>query len=447
MNAAAPWWLWQRLAWRQAGALFAAIVLAGALVTWRTVATIRSIDDAALQSQAELIAERLTTGADGEPILQLTPQIRAAFTEPDGDSSYLVIDAHGRVRLASADFAEAVLPYLPAEGLFRVPPYAARRDGMVGAVLQSGPWRVAVLQGSEQSEALVSSVLRDLLASAAWLLAPLTLGTVAIGIVTTRRGLAPVRALSDAAARIGPADSGARLPVAGLPGEVAPLVAATNGALARLDRALDAQRRFVAEAAHALRTPLAILTARTDLLPPGPARVTLAADIERMSRLVGQMLTMSRLDELPLDLTANVDLAEVAAEAVSERAPLAVSRGIRLALQRPNGTLLRAGDHAALVLALGNLIDNALAYAPADSEVEVRAEERGLSVADRGPGVPPDMLEAIFTRFTRLTNAPPGGAGLGLSIVARVAAAHGGSAMAAMRPGGGAVFRLDLPVA
>lgn len=457
--SAASWWLWRRLAWRQAAAVLVAIVLTAGAVAWRTVATIRSLDDVALQSQARLVADRITVAADGSMTLHLPAALAAAFGASDDGNLYAVFDRPDHAALASDANAAAVLaPYLPAGrqgGLFRVPPSEDYPAGLLAASLvvhlpgtpSPGTWQVVVAQANQQQEVLVASLLREFLASALWVLLPLGTLIVGIGVLTTRHGLRPLREASAAALRIGPQQPGGRLSDRGMPGELTPLVGAMNGALARLERAIDAQRRFVAEAAHALRTPLAVLTARVDALPGDATTQALSADVDRLARLVAQLLTMARLEELPLDISDRVDLATVAVEAISARAPLAIRARVELVLHRADRPATLAGNHDALVLALGNLIDNALAHAPPRSavEVELQADPPGLLVLDRGLGVPEAERALIFQRFGRGRAAVPGGAGLGLAIVARIAAAHGGSVRVMPRDGGGAGFALAFP--
>ena len=446
MTAPRPWRLTVRLAWRLAAVMTAGVVLAAAGVAWRTFATIRSMDEAALQSRAEMLADQVTRGADGRPVLHLPPALAAAVAPADSGSVYLVADLAGRVGLASDPRAVAALaPVLPAPphiGFFSTPPGAAYPHGLVGVLIAHDGWRVAVAQAHEQQEALIESLLHDFLVSTVWLLVPIGAATVGVGVLTLRHGLRPLREASAAARRAGPAAPGTRLPSAGLPQELAPLVGAVNAALARLERALDAQRRFTGEAAHALRTPLAVLTARIDALPPEPAQAALRDDADRLGRLVSQMLTVSRLDGLPLDVSVPLDLRGIAAAAVASLAPLAVQRGVDLALTGAERFALLAGNPDAVATALANLIDNAIAHAPPGSAVEVEVTPPAtVRVLDRGPGVPEAEREAVFARFHSRRSA---GADLGLAIVARVAAAHGGSAWVEPRPGGGAVFVLRL---
>ncbi len=283
-----------------------------------------------------------------------------------------------------------------------------------------------------------------------WLLLGSGAVVVASGVATLRLALRPLNRLSAAAALVGPEHPGVRLPEAGLPGELEPLVGAINTGLARLERAIEAQRRFGGDAAHALRTPLAVLTARIDLMADDAAKTALLADVDRMGRLVDQMLRLARLEGMPLERPGPVDLRAVAVEAVSALAPLSVARGIELSLESEGQAVVARGNRDALLLAAQNLIENALAHGPRGSRVEVRtAGPATLLVLDRGPGVAEAERATIFTRFRRGSaraqdGAGVSGAGLGLAIVAEIAAAHGGKARADGRPGGGAVFSLEL---
>ena len=441
------WRLSARLGWRLAAVMLVAIVLASAGVAWQTLATIRSLDDAALQSQARLVAARVSAGPDGKPVLALPEELRGAFQEIDSGSVFLICDGANAVLLASdAAAARAIQPYLPAPpaaGFFRVPVSEAFPAGFLGVLTTGGRWRVAVAQQHEQQEALVASLSETFLFTSLWLLLPLMAATVAIGVFTIRSGLRPMLRVSAAARRVGPAAPGVRLPAAGLPNELVPLVGAVNDALDRLERALDAQRRFAGEAAHALRTPLAVLAARIETLGDRPGFAPLREDAEHLARLVGQMLTLSRLDGIPLDVSKRFDLRAVAAGVVAGLAPLAARHGADLALGGIEGTLLVRGDAGSVELAIQNLVHNAIEHAPAGSEVEVEVVAPAtVRVLDRGPGVPEAERAAIFERFH---TARPSGAGLGLAIVAGVAASHGGSAWVQARPGGGAVFVLRLP--
>lgn len=438
-----------RLARRLALVVIAAIAIAGLAVGWRSVVVVRALDDTALQDQAETLATFLSTGAAGQPVLALPPSLAAAFRASAGDNVYLITNKDGAILKASQPDAVSQLAPVPTTpGLFRLPPSAHHPAGVLGFVRSVGPWRIVVAQSREQSEALVRAVLADLLTTGLGLLAVIGSAGVLVGVWTVRQGLRPVRDASLAAAVVGPARPGARLPEADMPAEIAPLATAVNEALSRLESALAAQRRFVGEAAHTLRTPLAVLIARLDALPDTPGTRALRHDADRIARLVAQMLQMARIEGAPLDTSGIVDLHEVALKTISLLAPIAVQRGLEIELNGKRGPRIR-GNHAALLVALQNLVENALTYAPHGTSIEVELTPQAtLRVLDRGPGIPAQERVVIFERFRRgRSEASTEGAGLGLSIVREIAGAHGGSVCAVAREGGGAMFTLDLSTA
>lgn len=290
------------------------------------------------------------------------------------------------------------------------------------------------------------AVVAPLLALLIWWLAALT--------------LRPLRQVARAVATRDHA-SLAPLPAAGLPDELAPLVGELNDLLGRLGRALDAQRAFVADAAHELRSPLTALKLQLQLLaraPDGPARAAaqaqLAEGIDRAAWLVEQLLVLARSEPgAPPVPMQPLDLAELARGALAATVPLAQARGSELALDADHVVPVH-GDAAALGALVRNLVDNAVRHAPAGSRVDVRvALEDGapvLTVDDAGPGIPPDERERVFDRFyRRQASSGTEGSGLGLAIVRRVAERHGGSVTLGDSPLGGlrATVRFGAPPA
>ena len=212
-----------------------------------------------------------------------------------------------------------------------------------------------------------------------------------------------------------------------------------------LERVVEQQKRFTANAAHELRTPLAVLRARIDGQPPSPERDALRRDVDRMARLVEQLLAVARLEARQVTLSEGVDLVAVARDTVARLFPLALSSGRELALTAPDRPVTVRGDAFALEDALRNLIDNALRHGPPGETIEVTvgADPPALEVADRGPGVPAAMRPHLFEPFNRGADST-GGAGLGLAIVAETAAIHSATVSVDDRPGGGARFRLSF---
>lgn len=261
-----------------------------------------------------------------------------------------------------------------------------------------------------------------------------------------RRAMAPLRAASEQASRIGPSSSGLRLPLAGMPKEALPLIEAVNGALDRLDRALDSQRQFTADAAHELLTPLTVLRAEFERRQDLSGSRDLVREVDDLSAIVVHLLELSEVDSLEAERDTRADLAETCAEVVGALAPVAYREGKEIAFSDDEGPIPVRCRPELLARALRNLIDNALAHAPKDTAVEVEARPDGtVRVSDRGPGIAPESRERVFQRFWRGPDKSGPGAGLGLSIVQRFVQACGGTIAIEDTPGGGATFVMRLP--
>lgn len=284
-------------------------------------------------------------------------------------------------------------------------------------------------------------------------------GTAGILTLVLRRALRPVEEITRVAEALEATDLSRRVPSAGGGEEFRRLAAVINSLLARIERAFAAQKRLIADAAHELKTPAAVLLGeaqealRADVRPE-QRRASLET-IDRASRglarQVEALLFLARGDVPSPERREPADLNEIADEATAAAAPLGAARGVRCSVSH-RGPAPVSADRAALLSAAMNLVSNALIYTDAHTSVELAvgssAGEVFVEVADRGPGIPQEDRERIFERFVRLDRTRarnPEGSGLGLAIVEQVASSHGGRVEVKDREGGGAVFRLTLP--
>jgi signal transduction histidine kinase len=252
--------------------------------------------------------------------------------------------------------------------------------------------------------------------------------------IAARRGFKPLTVLADHLVRRSPGDLA---PIAaGRPyEETAPVVDAMNDLLAREERRLEAERGFLADAAHELRTPLAAINAQahvvltaSDPVSLGAARQELERGVDRVSHLLSQLLTMARLEATPSAApTEVIDVAELCRQRLAALSLPARQRAVKLAFDGPDSLIAKI-HRAGLVSVIDNLVDNAIRYTTEGGNVEVKLTSSDhsieLLVRDDGPGIAHADRERVFERFVRLAKGAEEGSGLGLSIVKRVLASQ-----------------------
>jgi heavy metal sensor kinase len=284
------------------------------------------------------------------------------------------------------------------------------------------------------------------------------------GYFLARKSLAPVVAMGERAAHINAESLGERLPVGNERSELGRLARTFNELLARLDVSFEQQRRFMADASHELRTPVAIVCGESEVSLSQAARsseeyresLTILHDEgRRLTRIVEDLFTLARADAGQYGFApATFYLDETAAECVRAVRSLAARHGVNL-IHRHGGEMPMRGDEALVRRMILNLLDNAIKYTPAGGEVRVEVAREGsgyaVRITDTGEGIPEEARPHIFERFYRADKARSrnggagGGAGLGLSIASWIAEAHGGRVTLEHSDKSGSTFLINLP--
>jgi len=380
-----------------------------------------------------------------------------------------IIDPNGRVLARSANLGTANLP-APRAMLDRL-----RKGEVVFETFENfgeEPIRVAALPiaaGDRRYAVQVAGSLDDaygVLNAGRWLFLALSLallaGVAVTSVVFARRALRPIDEMVVQARRIGESNLGERLPHPGSQDELGRLVETLNAMLFRVERGVETQRRFTADASHELRSPLSRLRAEIEVTlrrtRDAPEYVeTLRScleEVERLSQLTEELLTLAHLDvdERASQDAPPVPLLPIVDQALRRLGPHALGRAVRLYVEPTAPPLAVKAGPMAVGLALTNILDNAVKFSPAEGEVRVGVSTDGVDalivVSDHGPGMTADEVPRLFDRFHRGTAARESdapGFGLGLAISRAVIERQGGSISAESAPEGGARFSIRLP--
>jgi len=408
--------------------------------------------DAALLEEADTSADQLRHAN----LAQARETIRRLSLERD-------VGPHRRARLVTArgvvaDFGDprAIPPPPSLDGEFRgllMSSDRLFRFAVIPLTFQGAP---AVLQDGVDVTPVRDSIRR--LRRALLLTVPLVLALcVGGGYLLAGRALAPIAAVGRSLAAIEPTDLHGRLPTPAVRDEVARLIEVINALLDRLERASATERRFASDAAHELRTPLAVLRSGLEVAlardrSPAESQAALSnahQEVVGLCKIAEELLMLARLNgEVSIDRKP-VDLGEVVNEVVGAVEPLAGSRNI--ALRAAVAPAAVDGSVTHLRRLVINLVDNALKFTPpggrVDLSLSVEEGKATLHVLDTGGGIEPGELPLIFDRFFRGAHANGEGSGLGLSLCREIARLHGGQISASNREGGGSDFRVTLPLA
>ncbi len=454
------------------GASVAVILLGVTFAADRALSRIigAQVDDALLTLAETEAAEALDDPAEGIHLLDVQPDA-AGLPSRRLDKLVQIIDMDGRVLARSATLGAARLPAPPPlltrlQGgevvLETLPDFAEDRLRLVSLpIAVAGRVRYAVQVGT-------SLHATDTFLRAARLLflggtVAILVAVTAIGVVLARGALRPVDQIVARARLIGAANLMERLPDPGTSDELGRLAATLNGMLDRIERTVESQRRFTADASHELRSPLSRLRIELEVALRRPRTLadyeavlrSALEEVERLSRLTEELLMLARLDagEVVARPDVPVALAPLVEAELNRLKPEADARQITVAVAAPPEVAVQApADTLGLVIA--NLLQNALKFSPPTGRVTVTLRPEGteavLSVANSGPGIPPEDLPRVFERFyrgTRSRSPDLPGVGLGLAISRAIVDAYGGRIAVKSTRRAGTTFTVRLPLA
>jgi len=407
------------------------------------------LHDQAMREQADLVARHLVLRADGSWTLDLPPALQDVYSQAVGRSVYAVLDDSGRILFSSLKDRSAIFSADPhsSDVAYLQTRYGNAVISGVNLVKEVDGRRVWVQVGENLAhrDVIIDDIVADFFKRVGWITLPILLCLLAIDIVIFRRVLRPLVTASEMAKKINPTRTDVRLPPEEIPKEILPLVQAVNQALDRLEAGFRVQREFTADAAHELRTPLTILRSRVDTLADRGISKALHQDIDGMARIVSQLLDIAELEAFSIDPLEKADLRAICAEVAEFAAPLALAKGKNVALSGSDASVWVNGNPEMLSRAIRNLVENAINYSPPGTTVEIVIENSGMvRVLDEGPGIKEHERELIFQRFWRRDRRRTGSAGLGLSIVQRIADTHAATISVENRPTGGAKFSLSF---
>lgn len=339
----------------------------------------------------------------------------------------------------------AMLPLLPKlsdSDLRSVDPRLA-----AALIVEERPWgRLHIIVGGVPEEGVLGLFAPLFYFISLWVALPVAVVILLLVPWIVRRGLRGIGKVAQQASSVDMNRRSRHLDAGAVPSELKPLIDSFNQALERIWDAAEARDRFLGNAAHELRLPIAIVRARAGALPAGASKTSLLSDIARLENISEQLLDLQRVDR---GLIANdrLDLVQVCRDVGEDIAPLLVKAGYEFSFDAPEQPVYVTGDAGALQRVIMNLLQNAMTHGGGAGEIalSVSAQAR-ISVSDAGPGIAEEEHSQIFSPFYRL-NPETQGSGLGLHLAREVVTRHKGSIRVSRSDQGGARFCVQLPLA
>jgi two-component system sensor histidine kinase TctE len=395
--------------------------------------------DRALSDNATALSH-LVKIVNGQPTLSNPIPVREMLRADTSSIDYQILDAQGHMIASDGDEISIPLDELPIAGLvqFRneISGQGEKRVAYIWVNLPTAKTNPAALvqvaETLEKRNQLAYEIIKGVILPQCVIL-PIGIALLWFGLA---KGISPLNALQEKIRQRKPDDLSA-LDTENTPEELVPLISALNDQLTRLEQNLNTQKRFIADAAHQLKTPLAGLRMQSELLMRTSDREhiqkilkNIHSATERATRLVNQMLSLARTETPHLTKFELIDLVEIARNVLRDFVPESLQKNIDLGFEAPNNAVYIIGQGLMLSEMLKNLIDNAIRYTPPFGTITMRIEDSNnkesllLEVEDTGPGIPEADRELVFERFYRILGTQADGSGLGLAIVREIVNQH-----------------------
>ena len=394
-----------------------------------------------LLEQAKRIASYIEYNWLGNFELDMPKRFRDYYAQ-GSTHQFAVLDSGGRVLFRSHNFSyERVRDTLDKSGkhYFNLETETGKR--LVGLkydyLFEDKIYPIYVIEDEAEFSRFITTLEKDFLTNTLLYGSPLLVLQALLILFIFRETFKPIIKASRDARNIKYDNLSYRLDEYNVHTEIKPLIQSLNNGLARLEKSAEAQKFFIANAAHELRTPISILKARIASLKNEKEVYMLNEDLRNINRLIGQMLDISRLDVAEAAPKTQISLNEIAKRACEDMGPLFIQQGKELSLEELKADQLIQGNEDMLFRAVLNLLENALKHTPEKTSVEVMIDEQKIIVRDYGTPIPDEHKIKIFEKFEKMPeSAARQGSGLGLAIVKRAAEIHGGAVSLVVRENG-----------
>lgn len=394
---------------------------------------------------AETLADALIVDNGTLQLRQTAEVVRASAASPA--LWYIIIDEQART-LTGGSIPLQMASLLPSLFEISTLEILGSTPGFSGAILseEDAPFgEVKILFGGSAAPSSITGLLSFAGEEVGPVLALLVAIIGGLTIIVVPRvvlaSLSSLRAVEHVASGIDIEQRGVRLPTDNVPTEVAALVNAVNAALSRLDAGYAEKQRFLSDAAHELRTPIAILLNRLELSRKDDFDHRVLMDVHRLANLAEQLLDLQRIEHQER-LPQKVDMVSLSRNVMADLAPLAIGAGYDPVFETATDDFIVVGDASSLERGLINLVQNAISHGGGHGEIALNVNsDRSISISDSGPGIPEDRRDWIFEPFHRIKPLNEG-SGLGLSLVREIMRRHNGTISVGTSPNGGASFLL-----